>query len=74
MVDQDDYTKQEGIYAHSGGGLYRVLSYCQQPTLTMENVKTGQRIHFGIGGLINDEFTRVDGIKFDHRIGDVTKV
>ena len=74
MVDQDDYIKQEGIYAHSGGGLYRILSYCSQPTLMMENVKTGKRFHFGVSGLINDEFTRVDGLKFVRIIGDVTKV
>ena len=72
MIHKEDMTKQEGLYVRDGGGLFRVLGYCESPSLTMVDVATGERVNFGIHGLINHEFQRVVGLKYDHSTGRVT--
>ena len=72
MIHKDDFTKQEGVYVRDGGGLFRVLDYCESPSVTMVDVATGERVSFGIHGLINHKFQRVEGLKYDHAKGVVT--
>ena len=67
MINEDDFILQEGIYVRDGGGLFRVIGYCERPSLTMVNLVTGERISFATRSPINGEFQRVDGLKYDHK-------
>ncbi len=58
MIPSEDYLEQGLLYEKkSGGGLWRIIAYCQDPTVTMENIDTHERECFGIGGLTAQEFT-----------------
>jgi hypothetical protein len=40
----------------AGRSAYRVISYCESPTVIIENLETKERQSFGIGGLTADLF------------------
>lgn len=68
MIPSDDYLEQKQIYSKDGKGLWRVIAYCAQPTLTMENVITKQRETFGLGGATALTFNPIAGLK----VGDLS--
>lgn len=72
MIDPEDYTDQNKVYVKDGK-LYRVLAYCQSPSITMvpvdEEVNLGNCINFGIYGLLNKEFEIVPNLKYSHETG-----
>ena len=41
-------TQQDNMTAFPSA--WRVVSYCASPTVTLENLETKERLHFGIGG------------------------
>ena len=65
MIHEDDFIPQEGIYVRDGGGLFRIVGYCERPSLTMVNLVTGERISFATRSPADGEFQRVDGLKYD---------
>lgn len=65
MIHEDDFTTFKGIYVHDRGGLFRIVGYCERPSLTMVNLVTGERISFATRSPIDGEFQRVDGLKYD---------
>lgn len=72
MIDQEDYTNQNKVYSKDEK-LYRVLAFCQSPSITMapvgEEVNLGNCIIFGITGTINAEFELVPNLKYSHEKG-----
>lgn len=72
MIDPEDYTNQNKVYMKDGK-LYRVLAYCQSPSVTMvpvgEMVTHGNCITFGITGTLNAEFTLVPNLNYSHEKG-----
>jgi len=73
MIHEDDFILQEGIYVRDGGGLFRVIGYCEMPSVTMVNVVTGKRIYFAIQSPAGREFQRVDGLKYSHENGQIKR-
>ena len=62
MIDIEDH---RGVYLHDGE-LWRILSYCPEPSVTMVNINNAdKRKNFGIHGLIMGEFKKVDGLLLD---------
>lgn len=70
MVNQDDYRKQTGVYLYEGK-LYRILSFCSEPSLEMIGISNGDIKSFGVTGLMNDNFKRLPNLKYDHVIDEV---
>lgn len=74
MIEQGDCTKQEGVYFYQGR-LWRVLSYCPGPSVSLVPVEEKPRlgesnvVSFGLGGLIDMDFIAVDGLKYNHKEG-----
>lgn len=56
MIDPHDLTQQKQVYSRNGTGRWAVLGYCPNPSVTMVNLETGERIHFGLSGSMNSEF------------------
>ena len=73
MIDSKDYIKQKGIYLKDGK-LWRVLSYCSEPSIEMLCMVSGERMSFGIGGLCNSYFTKINELTFNHETCKVEKV
>jgi len=61
MVDTEDFSK---IYIYNGK-LYKTISFCESPTVTMREVGTENKLHFGLNGLINKGFIELSNIKVD---------
>jgi len=64
-IESSDYTKQEGIYLYEEK-LYRILSYCPEPSITMISLDGTDRKNFGIHGLMSRQFTLLSNFKYDH--------
>lgn len=47
------------LFTNGAGGVYRIESWCMQPTCTLVNLETGHKEHFGIGGLTAESFIRL---------------
>lgn len=43
----------------STGGVFKLESFCLEPTCTLLNLETGEKEHFGIGGLTARSFKRL---------------
>lgn len=56
MIDQHDLTQQKQVYSRNGTGRWAVLGYCPSPSVTMVNLQTGERLHFGLAGSMSSEF------------------
>lgn len=39
------------LYRDKQGNIYRLISWCNNPTVCLENIETKERLDFGIGGL-----------------------
>lgn len=63
MIPNEDHLEQKRVYAKDGKGLWRVIAYCNEPTITMQNILTNQRESFGISGLTARSFSSIPGIK-----------
>ena len=48
MIDPHDLTQQKQVYSRNGTGRWAVLGYCPAPSVTMVNLETGERLHFGL--------------------------
>lgn len=72
MIDPNDYTKQTGVYL-KGGRLWRIIAYCQSPSITMEQIGTIAEVResFGIDGCNNATFLKVKGLTYDHKHGTI---
>lgn len=46
-----------------GKSAYRVIGYCQSPSVELEHLETKERLSFGIGGLTAQEFVPLDPSK-----------
>lgn len=62
MIPSEDYTQQKLIYSQSRQGLWRIIGYCAEPTITMENMITGQRECFGLSGLTAATFEPIPNL------------
>lgn len=56
MIPSQDYKTQSKLYSRHGCGFWKIIAYCESPTVTMENMLSGQRETFGINGLAADSF------------------
>jgi hypothetical protein len=67
MIDSNDYIKQTGVYIKDGH-LWRIVGFCQSPSVTMERIGTITEIResFGIDGFTNSTFSKVEGLIYDH--------
>lgn len=63
MIPNEDHLKQKRVYAKDGKGLWRVIAYCDEPTIRMKNIVTNQEESFGISGLTARRFSPIPGIK-----------
>lgn len=63
MIPAEDHLEQKRIYSKDGYGLWRVIAYCEEPTITMENVLTKQRENFGVNGHTARSFSPIKGLK-----------
>ena len=70
MIGPGDYTIQKSIYSMCGKGRWRVLGYISEASLDMVNIDTDERLHFGVGGLINASFKKIDGLVFNFLTGE----
>ena len=68
MIDPKDYYEQTKIYIKDGK-LYRVLSYCSEPSIKMIAISTDHTHSFGVGGLSNGDFMPVPNLKYNHGTG-----
>lgn len=74
MISSKDFTLQRGVYSYKGEGFWRVCAYCSGPSLTMENIDTGERINFGTSGQIMDEFKLDNHFFWDQASEDIIPV
>ena len=68
MIALDDLYKQNQVYLHKGK-LYRVLSYCVEPSVTMVPIEGEHRedhINFGISGFTSAEFKPIPNLRYNH--------
>lgn len=63
MIPSDDHIEQRHIYTKDGRDLWRIIAFCDQPTVTMQNIITGERECFGIGGITATKFEPIGGIR-----------
>jgi len=56
VIEPHDITQQKQVYSRNGTGRWAVLGYCPTPSVTMVNLETGERLHFGLAGSMNGEF------------------
>ena len=52
-------TKIGELYIDRDGKVYRLESYMDYPSVSLENLKTGELFSFGRGSLIDDEMKRL---------------
>ena len=73
MIDSEDFIRQEGIYIKDGK-LWKVLSYCPEPSIEMVCMASGERRSFGVSGITNNSFERLNELKYNHKTCEVEKV
>ena len=67
MVDTEDFSK---IYIYKGK-MYKTISVCESPTVTMQELGTENRINFGLRGLINKDFIELSNLKVNNDMLEV---
>ena len=67
MIDIEDFSK---IYLYKGK-MYKTISFCESPTVTMQELGTDNRTNFGLGGLINKDFIELPNLKVNNDIVEV---
>lgn len=63
MIPTEDYKQQKRLYTQSGNGLWRIIGYMDSPSITMENILTKRREHFGVHSLNAGAFEPIPGIE-----------
>lgn len=48
--------KTPGYFTKNGNDIWKLESFCLEPTCTLKNIETGEISSFGIGGLISESF------------------
>lgn len=66
MIPSQDFHEQKRIYTYLGKGDWRIVGYCDQPSITMENILNHSRQTFGTGGATMEAFEPVAGLEWDH--------
>ena len=62
MVKNISEIKPGDLYVNNEGHVFRVFSYCMEPTMTMENMATGRQISGGIYSLNLKPFRPLDAL------------
>jgi len=62
------------LYVDEHGQVYRLLSYCTQPTATMENVSHGSKVCGAIGSHSLQQFTEIADMTSDELVKIVTRL
>ena len=68
MVPHEDYLTQKQLYTMHGRGIWRVIGYCDEPSLTLENIITHDRETFGVSGKTNEAFEMITNLYFDNGV------
>jgi len=60
-----DWRDRVGKLVTNDGGksAYRVIAYCESPSVELEDLETKERLSFGIGGLTAHEFVPLEPSK-----------
>lgn len=62
MIDRGDLLKQECLYSYDNK-VWRILGYYEMPSVDLECVTTGERMNFSLGGLLDESFKKIEGVK-----------
>jgi hypothetical protein len=66
MIPIEDLTEQKRIYKYKGEGDWRIIAYCSEASIIMENICNRTRQNFGVSGLTATEgFEPVEGLEWD---------
>jgi len=65
MIKPQDCKEQRRVYTRNKSGFWKVVAYCEEPTVTMENMLTGQRETFGISGTANVSYEEIGELPKD---------
>lgn len=63
MIEQADLTEQERLYIRDRGGLWRIVGYYSGPSVVTQDIVTGERETFGLGGATEKTYQSILGIK-----------
>ena len=58
-----DASDVSGFYTTDGCDVWRLISYCREPTATMENVETKDRVGGAVGCLNLQPFVKLVPVK-----------
>lgn len=72
MIPSKDFEDQKLVYSYQGKGFWRITEYFSGPSITMENIDTGERKRFGIGGHTEKDFLKDDHFAWDPDSWDIT--
>lgn len=61
-INLTEHTKPDDLYICENGGIHRVVSICRDPTITVENVTSGQTTFGGVGCMNLDPFTAIEDL------------
>ena len=58
-IDSLDGIKPGDLFTTDGHDVWRVVSCCEHPTITLKNIETGQEKGGAVGSLIVQDFIRL---------------
>lgn len=65
MIPAEDYKTHRNLYTRCGQGFWKIIAYCDEPTVTMQNMLTGQRETFGISGSAANDYKEIGKLPED---------
>lgn len=61
-IPPEDYREQRRLYSRKGRGIWKIIGYCETPSITMQNVVTGEKENFGIHGAMAYDFKPIGAL------------
>jgi hypothetical protein len=68
MIPASDHLEQRSVYSRNKSGFWKIVAFCEEPTVTMENMATGQRETFGISGAAADAYIEIGQLPLDFQL------
>ena len=62
-----------GKYFIKNGELYEVISYINNPSLQLKNIRTGQKEVIAIGSMLSKEYNKLYGVPYDEDSYNLSK-